>query len=244
LTEIKDGTSTKFRKAGWDDLAAEFKVKDLLETGVTRFDGKAIWYIRLGRPPMHPKNIYNMYKQNPNFTSPPFRLGSRATTKFVTKELVNILNEGALFEKLLGGAYYDDKLLYSKIGNNERLIAQGLESGGALLTGTDGNTSESHDDGDDNIIEDVIDNIPWTLKMGTCAAADEFPILASFGIPSDNPQTIKMLVSELQKLQKKSGILPSGVNTIKSHKSLYVQVPTGPSKASKRRLARVRGYYK
>jgi hypothetical protein len=33
------------RKAGWDDLAADFKVKHLLETGVMRFDEEATWYI-------------------------------------------------------------------------------------------------------------------------------------------------------------------------------------------------------
>jgi hypothetical protein len=74
--------------------------------------------------------------------------------------------------------------------------------------------------------------------MGMCAAAsNEFPILASVGIPCDNPQTVQMLVSELQKLQNKSEILPSGVNTIKSHKFMYVQVPIGPSRTSKHLLA-------
>jgi hypothetical protein len=75
------------RQKGWDDLASEFKIKSRIEIGTTQFNGKSMWYVRLGKPPegfKFPSQIAQKYEINPKSVMPPTRLGSRAINKFAT----------------------------------------------------------------------------------------------------------------------------------------------------------------
>ena len=91
LSERHQGTTTITRPQGWEDLASEFKVKSLIEMGSTRFNGKLVWFMRIGNPPegfKYPTQIFRKYKSDPKSFVPPTRLGSRAINKFATTELV------------------------------------------------------------------------------------------------------------------------------------------------------------
>jgi hypothetical protein len=129
LSERQQGTSTVTRPQGWEDLASKFKVKSLIEINTTQFKGKSMWFVRIGNPPVgfqNPTQIVRKYKSNPKSALPPTRLGSRAINKFATTELVGILKNSSLFDKLLKSTYYDSDLL-SKVGRNQRVVRDGLD---------------------------------------------------------------------------------------------------------------------
>jgi hypothetical protein len=228
LAERQHGSTTITRPQGWEDLASEFKVKSRIEIDTTQFNGKPVWFVRIGNPPeglKYPSQIFRKYKGDPKSVMPPTRLGSRAINKFVTTELVGILKSSSLFDKLLKATYYDSDLL-NKVGRNQRLIRAGLEK--------DSNSDESADkstEEEENAQRTERTPSEWTLKQGTIPNSSDYPVLHQFGIPADNQQTIQLLLQELQKCQEKvEGSLSPGVQSLKTPNSLYVQVPQGSSR--------------
>jgi hypothetical protein len=147
LSERQKGTTTITCPQGWDDLTSEFKIKSRTEIGTTQFNGKSMWYVRLGNPPegfKFPSQIARKYKINPKSVMPQTRLGSQAINTFATTERVGILKRSSLSDKLLNSTYYDSDLL-NKIGMNKRMIQDGLEKE---------NDYESDDSDDESTMEE------------------------------------------------------------------------------------------
>jgi hypothetical protein len=199
LSERQKGTTTITCPQGWDDLASEFKIKSRMKIGTTRFNGKSMWYVRLGNPPEGFKflsQIARKYKINPKSVMPPTRLGSRAINKFATTELVGILKRSSLFDKLLNSTYYDSDLL-NKIGTNKRVIRDDYKS-----ADSDDERTMEEESTQQNTETTTEKRLQWALKQGTIPDHKDYPVLHQFGIPIDNTQTTQLLLLELQKCQE------------------------------------------
>ena len=73
----------------------------------------------------------------------------------------------------------------------------------------------------------------WNLQEGITAKEDEYHILASFAIPTNNEQTEKALISELAQLQKKEGMLPLSIDDgVSGLDKDYIYLPIGKSSAA------------
>jgi hypothetical protein len=223
LGSIRGGESTRFLKKGWEDLAATFKVADLIETEQTMICGRTNWYVRLGRLPgdlASPSRIYKAWTKNKNMLFPPSGLGSRRTRKFVTMELVQMLKGSILFDQVLG---------------NHHVIPP--------QQACDIEEQKSSDEDENGIMQEereVQTADHWSLTQGEMADASEYPILASFGIPINNPQATRGLVSEIARLQKSQNILPPGISVgdaVCGNSKVYVQLPSTLSISSRRRFA-------
>ena len=95
-------------REGWKSLVAEFMVEDKVEVQPTRFNNKAIYYIRVGYHPQHlstPLSIYNTHLQNVGSVFPITSLSSRSTRSFVTTELVKVLRNSSLYNDFFGELY-------------------------------------------------------------------------------------------------------------------------------------------
>jgi hypothetical protein len=232
-------------RKGWDDLKAMFGLNPKLEVERTRllYAGRRLnhWYVRLGTCTLTPHVIFRCRLY------PPKSLVTRTTTKFVTNELVSILKTSNMFTQLLQTDYY-----FKGLPAGARKRGQG-----AAINSTESEEDNSENSSDDNAenSSDDAENLSdedessacsvYDITKGTAADKKQFPCLAKFNIPINNPQTISSLLCELLKAQEQiqgnnqdaNGILlKNPANPSQSH--LYVQVPTGTSKAAHVRFGR------
>jgi hypothetical protein len=68
LSERQKGATVITCPQGWDSPASEFEVKSRIKVNTTWFNGKSVWYVRLGNPPKEgfkfPSQIARKYKIN------------------------------------------------------------------------------------------------------------------------------------------------------------------------------------
>ena len=123
LVSINSATNlTRVLPKGWEQLGAEFGVECLVEAQKSRVCDKDVWYVRLGRVSadcLYPVKIWSKYKKSASSVVLPLAIGNRRSTAFVTKELVSILKDSHLFDKLVQTRYFgstDCTIDLSKIG--------------------------------------------------------------------------------------------------------------------------------
>ena len=214
-------------EAGWEALIAEFKVKGKIEISLTRIEGASISYVRIGYPPKSlssPSLIYKEFIKNPQLIFPPTKLSKRSTQVFVTIELVKVLRKSDMFEEFLGK--YVDSALYEKIGYNQRNIRKGLEYSSSAFDSDESSSSLSE-------IKEC--DSKWSVKDGSPAPREKYPLLSAFKIPVNNKQTTKILLTELAKLQQEDTNSKVGSDSIAAMNKKYIAVPQGGSVSSCKR---------
>ena len=123
------GNRSVICEKGWEYLSAEFGMKDRVEHTKTKLSGKEYWHIRLGFPPPKLSTPYQIFKcfttANHTNISPPRQLNDRRAEKFVTSQLVHVMKNSYLFEKMLGN--YVETYCLERIGYTQRVIRLALE---------------------------------------------------------------------------------------------------------------------
>jgi len=111
-----NGSRTVIRRKGWDDLAAEFSVNDLIEVEKTELDRKEIWYIRLGLSNEVPRTLYKKWRDDPNHVFPPKSIIRQNMTAFVTTQMVETIRDSSFLDELLTSMY--DATVGRKLGDD------------------------------------------------------------------------------------------------------------------------------
>lgn len=225
--------TTRIKLQGWDDLAAEFKVEELVEVKQSRISGQDVWFIRLGIVPPQTPNpvaIWRAWVNNPKSITAPDTICGRRTTSYVSNELISIMKHSPLFEKLFQTRHFQN----TSYANDHQ---------------TDP-SSESDTNDDDSKLPSVFEVKPvgWTLKSGELPNATDFPICHAFGIPISNKQTTELLLAELIKITQNQNAqsedekrnVPAGSFVVcgvtKRQDTLYLPIPHGKSFSTKKKF--------
>ena len=232
----------------WDEMKSTYKLQGVFELGKTAINGIRSTYVRVGRTHLNPTKIYEMY-QNPK---------RRTELRVPTTWMGLTRMHKAFFQKIVKKKSLVDSLLSDGLTNYVRKAKKSSteddkEDDNKEDDNNDDNKDDDNGEEKNQEEESQTNNQPmnyvastsssWFLKEGQVASANEYPVLAEFGIPVDNDQTVQLLLGELAHLQQSRSSAPLRGSLKKNaillpKGQLFVRFAKGDSAATCRRLAK------